>query len=95
MQKKKMFYRYDEFHNYLDIYISNMKYRPCSIFVIMRDGYTKNGLNASKYRIEQLDYDLEYDDYVWKYNWFNGQSYIEIYNIITDDDILSAFKDGE
>lgn len=95
MQKKKMFYRYDEFLNYLDICISNMKYKSCSIFVIMRDGYTKNGLETSKYRIERLDYDFEYDDYAWVNDWFEGQSYIEFYTILTDEDILSAFKDGE
>lgn len=97
--QRKMFYRYDEFLNYLDICIGNMKYRPCSIFVIMRDGYTKNGLVASKYRIERLDYNIKYDDYEWDNDWFEGQSFIDIYAILTDDDILSAFgcqnKDGE
>lgn len=86
-----MFYRYDELHNYLDIFINKLSYRPSTILVIMRDGYTKNEIEASKYHVEILNYEAECDDYVWENDWYEGQSFMAIYAIITDEDIISTF----
>lgn len=86
----KKFYRYDELLAYLDIFINKLNFRPSTVFVIMRDGYTKNEMETSKYHIEMVNYDHEYDDYVWENDWYEGQSVMEIYKILTEDDILSV-----
>ena len=88
---EKKFYRYDELLAYLDIFINKLSFKPSMIFIIMRDAYTKNEIEMSKYHIEMLVYNGNFDDYEWENDWYEGQSVMEIHAILTDKDILSIF----
>lgn len=90
----KIFTRKEEFNEYLDDFIIDLPVR-CVLYVIMRTGYTKKELLNSNYSLERLEYNSYYDEFRWDSDWFEGQNFIEVYKIITEKDILSAFKDGE
>lgn len=81
----------DGVDKYIDEYLEKINYRPSMIYVIMRCGYTENELNKNHYQLEILEYDSYYDEYTWNNDWYEGQQFIEIAKIITDDDILTAF----
>lgn len=78
-----------EVERYIDEFVSQQPYIPARIYVVMRCGYTEHELNNETYTVELLQY--ENDVFVWDNDWYEGQKYIEIYRILTDDDILSAF----
>ena len=90
----KIFTREEDFNEYLDDFIIDLPFRN-DLYVILRTGYTKNELLNSNYSLERLEYNSYYDDFSWDNDWFEGQKFIEVYKIITEKDILSAFKDGE
>lgn len=81
----------DGVDKYIDEYLEKKSYRPAMIYVIMRCGYTENELNKNHYQLEILEHDNYYDEYAWNNDWYEGQQFIEIAKIFTDDDILTAF----
>lgn len=85
----KFFTNKEEVDNYIDEFVSQQPYIPARIYVVMRCGYTEHELINETYTVELLQY---YDDeYVWDNDWYEGENYIEIYRILTDDDILLVF----
>lgn len=99
MKESKRFTKLSDVEKYIDDFLSKLPYAPATAYIIMRYGYTEKELLNDGYSIELLEYSGDYDIYVWNDDWFEGQSFIEIYAILTDDDILSVFgyqnKDGE
>jgi len=76
---------------YIDDFISTLSYMPSALYIIMRCGYTEKEMNNKCYCIESLVYDGDIDGYAWNNDWYEGQHFIEIARIITDDDVLTAF----
>ena len=87
----KIFSNDNDVDEYIDEFLEKLTYRPMMIYVIMRCGYTENELNKTRYQLEILEHDNYYDEYAWDNDWYEGQQFIEIARIITDDDILTAF----
>lgn len=80
----------NDFNEYLDEFISKLSDRQ-TLYVIMRAGYSDKEVHMFEYCIETLEYDAYYDEYTWNNDWFEGQCFIDVYKIITENDILSAF----
>lgn len=90
----KIFTNENDFNEYLDNFIIDLPFRY-DLYVIMRTGYTKKELLNSNYSIERLEYNSYYDEFRWDNDWAEGQKFIEVYKIITERDILTAFTGGE
>lgn len=87
----KIFTNNAEVDKYIDEFVTSLAYIPARIYVIMRCGYTEHELNNEDYTVEMLQHEFNYDEFAWDNDWYEGQKYIEIYRILTDDDILSTF----
>lgn len=86
----------EDVEKHIDNFLEQRIYRPPFLYIIMRYGYTENECRDAGYSIELMEYSHYDDDYSWNNDWFEGETFIEVYAILTDDDILSAFiKDGE
>lgn len=59
----------------------------CHIYVVMRWGYTEKEMLNSSYQVELLMYD-EPLCRVWESDWWEGETYIELFGIYTDDDFV-------
>ena len=85
----KFFTNNKEVDDYIDEFVSQQPYIPARIYVVMRCSYTEQDLYNETYTVELLHY---YDDeYVWDNDWYEGEKYIEIHRLLTDDDILLVF----
>lgn len=61
------------------------------IYVVMRWGYTEKEMLNSSYEIELLIYDSCYvSKPVWETDWWEGEKYIDLYGIYTDEDIIKT-----
>ena len=56
------------------------------LYIIMRSGYSMKDILDSDYNIELLQY--EAGEYVWLNDWYEGQQYIELYDMIPEEKLL-------
>lgn len=71
---------------------------PCShVYVIMRCGYTEKEMLEKPYSIDLLLYDGCYPsaDMIWETDWWEGEEYIDVWNIFDDDELLNLLMRGD
>lgn len=58
------------------------------IYVVMRWGYTEEEMLAKPFQVELLLYDDNSFERLWETDWWEGEDCIEVWCILTDDDII-------
>ena len=58
------------------------------IYVVMRWGYTEREMLNSSYEVQLLMYDEPFK-IVWESDWWEGETYIDLFGIYSDDDFVN------
>ena len=89
-----VFYSKDTFDLYVEKLEKAADYGE-TLYFIMRTGYTEKEMLKGRYTVEPLQYECyrQYEGYVWLNDWYEGQQYIDIMCVITDDDIIDMIKE--
>lgn len=66
------------------------------LFVIFASAYTKKELEKTKPQIQLLQIESGWNgDFVWLYDWDEGQKFFKFYGIFTESELLAIiFKEG-
>lgn len=57
-------------------------------FVVLRQGYTEKDMLESPYKLEVLAWRGDGLDLIWETDWWEGEEYIELWGIYTDEDFI-------
>lgn len=80
-----MFLDKNELDIFINKYLAVLDYIPAYLIVVMRYGYTEKECLNENYSIEILEYDGDNDIMCWLNDWFEGQQFIDVYDIYSDD----------
>ena len=63
----------------------------CDIYVIFKYAYTEKELEKERYELRRLDLECfgANDIHVWDTDWDEGQEFIDLHAIYTEDDLLN------
>jgi len=57
-------------------------------FVVIRQGYTEKEMLESPYELEVLEWRGDGLNLIWETDWWEGEEYIDLFGIYTDEDFL-------
>ena len=57
-------------------------------FVVVRFGHTEKEMLESPYKLEVLEWQCNCIDLIWETDWWEGEEYIDLFGIYTDEDFL-------
>ena len=66
-------------------------------FVVVRQGHTEKEMLDSSYELEVLEWSDDFPNLIWENDWWEGEEYIDLFGIYTDEDFLKLIgaKGGE
>lgn len=59
-----------------------------NFFVVLRQGYTEIEMLESPYELQVLEWQCNCTDLIWETDWWEGEEYIDLFGIYTDEDFL-------
>ena len=66
------------------------------LFVFFAAAYTKKELEKTKPQIQLLQMDPDFNgDFVWLYDWDEGQNFFKFYGIFTEKELLALIFNEE
>lgn len=65
------------------------------LFVIMAAGYTEQEAEKANFAFEMLEFDWQQQQYVWLYDWDEGENFIKLHGIYTGEEIIDIIRDYE
>lgn len=77
---------YDELDKMVDDFAKS--HLSTDYFVVLRQGYTEKDMLESPYELQVLEWQDECCNLVWEYDWWEGEEYIDLFGIYTDEDFL-------
>ena len=57
-------------------------------FVVVRQGHTEKEMLEFPYKLEVLEWRDNCIDLIWETDWWEGEEYIDLFGIYTDEDFL-------
>lgn len=57
-------------------------------FVVLKQGYTEKEMLESPYKLEVLEWRGDGLNLIWETDWWEGEEYIDLFGIYTDEDFL-------
>lgn len=87
MIEPKLFTSYDEFNEYTKYIEKDWDKYETKIFYIMRFGYTLKECKECKWYIIETEIDYDSSCFIWDWDWYEGEQYIELLTVATDEDI--------
>ena len=82
-----------EFEEYVDEFIEKSDVYGSNYYIVMKAAYTEEEIRDMPYSLELLEFEGDYEGYVWQNDWYEGQEFIDLYCILTDDDILNLLEE--
>ena len=82
-----------EFEEYVDKFIEKDNVYGSNYYIIMKAAYTEEEIRDMPYSLELLEFEGDYEGYVWQNDWYEGQEFIDLYCILTDYDILNLLEE--
>lgn len=64
----------------------------CDLYVIFSAGYTEKEAQNNHYELELLEFNGNDLSHVWLNDWHEGQQYIDLYGVYTEDKIIEIIQ---
>lgn len=81
----------EEFENYVYNYMDEHDCKEA--YVYLRSGYTEKEMLNSNFELQTCSMDIL--SVCWFWDWIEGQSFIEIASIITENEVIELAKEKE
>ena len=78
---------YDELNKLIDDFALNHT-MASNLFVVLRQGYTEKEMLESSYELQVLEWYNNCTNLIWEKDWWEGEQYIDLFGIYTDEDLL-------
>lgn len=78
---------YDELNKMVDDFAMSHTWAS-NFFVVLRQGYTEKEMLESPYELQVLEWQCNCTDLIWETDWWEGEEYIDLFGIYTDEDFL-------
>ena len=74
----------------IDDRFNDTRYNFCELFIIMKYAYSEDELKNERYYVESCLYND--NGILWFNDWYEGQEYIDLLAILTDEQIIELIK---
>lgn len=78
---------YDELNKIVDDFAISHTWAS-DFFVVLKQGYTEKEMSESPYELQVLEWQCNCTDLIWETDWWEGEDYIDLFGIYTDEDFL-------
>lgn len=78
---------YDELNKMVDNFAISHTWAS-NFFVVLKQGYTEKEMSESPYELQVLEWQCNCIDLIWETDWWEGEEYIDLFGIYTDEDFL-------
>lgn len=88
-----LFQSYDEFIEYTNYIEKDWDKYETKIFYIMRFGYTLKECKECKWYLIESEMDWDSNQFIWEWDWYEGEQFIELLTVVTDLQIKQMIID--
>lgn len=78
---------YDELNKMVNEYAMCRTWSS-DFFVVLKQGHTEKDMLESPYELQVLEWQCNCTDLIWEHDWWEGEEYIDLFGIYTDEDFL-------
>lgn len=66
----------------------------CHLYVVMRYAHTERELLSTEYEVKVMVYEWPECEMAWETDWWEGEKYIDLWGIYTDEDFVKMATKG-
>lgn len=83
-----LFTSYEKFLEYTETIEKQYDRYKSEIYYLMRFGYTLQECQKERFMLIRTEIDWDNSIFVWDWDWYEGQQFIELYDVVSDLDII-------